>query len=170
MEMTTAIVICPGQGAQRPRMLTPWIREPAASARLREWSLRAGIDLAALGTEGSMAEISRTENAQPLLVAQALLIMTEVTGRSIAVAGHSVGELSAAAMAGVLEPGEAVFIGASGERSAMGWPWPRPAGRRRRRWRPSWGATPRSSPMPSGRPVHPWPIAMARGRWLRPDR
>ena len=110
MEMTTAIVICPGQGAQRPRMLTPWIREPAASARLREWSLRAGIDLAALGTEGSMAEISRTENAQPLLVAQALLIMTEVTGRSIAVAGHSVGELSAAAMAGVLEPGEAVRL------------------------------------------------------------
>ena len=110
MGMTTTIVICPGQGAQRPRMLTPWIREPAASARLREWSLRAGIDLAALGTEGSMAEISRTENAQPLLVAQALLIMTEVTGRSIAVAGHSVGELSAAAMAGVLEPGEAVRL------------------------------------------------------------
>ena len=110
MGMTTTIVVCPGQGAQRPRMLTPWARNPVASAQLREWSLRAGIGLTALGTEASMAEISRTENAQPLLVAQALLIMAEVTDRSIAVAGHSVGELAAAAMAGVLEPGEAVRL------------------------------------------------------------
>lgn len=108
--MTATIVVCPGQGAQRPRMLTPWIQDPVASAQLREWSLRAGVDLTALGTEASMAEISRTENAQPLLVAQALLITAEVTDRSIAVAGHSVGELAAAAMAGVLEPGDAVRL------------------------------------------------------------
>lgn len=108
--MPTKIIVCPGQGAQRPRMLTPWLKDPVAAGRLEEWSHRAGIDLMRLGTTASMEEISRTENTQPLLVAQALLVLDEVDRRTIAVAGHSVGELAAAAMAGVLEPGEAVHL------------------------------------------------------------
>lgn len=105
-------VIAAGQGAQTPRMLASWVREPRAHDLLTEWSEAADVDLIGLGTHAGADEIARTENTQPLLVAQALLagsLFTD-TDRRWVVAGHSVGELSAAAFAGVLTPVDAVRL------------------------------------------------------------
>ena len=104
-------VLAPGQGAQKPGFLTPWLALADAADRLRWWSALAGVDLVHLGTEADAEEIKDTAKTQPLLVAAALvaaeqLPLTDVT----VVAGHSVGELGAAAMADVLSREAAVTL------------------------------------------------------------
>ncbi|MFD0348564.1 hypothetical protein ACFQ0M_25975 [Kitasatospora aburaviensis] len=66
-------ILAPGQGSQTPGMLAGWLRDPLHAERIRDWSEAADCDLAHLGTKASAAEIARTENTQPLLVAQGLL-------------------------------------------------------------------------------------------------
>lgn len=102
-------------------MLTPWLALPGAAARLSHWSELAGIDLVHLGTEGDVAEIRRTEVAQPLLTAAALLSGRALLGTDVpaGVCGHSVGELPALALAGVLTDDEAVLL-AAGRGRLMG--------------------------------------------------
>jgi len=107
-------VLAPGQGAQKPGFLTPWLTLPAVRSRLRWWSTLAGLDLLHLGTEADAAEITDTARTQPLLVASALLVAEQLSGYDVAVvAGHSVGELAAAAIAGVLTPEAAVTLAAA---------------------------------------------------------
>lgn len=108
------LLLSPGQGAQQPGMLAPWLDVPGAADSLHRWSELTGLDLLHLGTDGDADEIRRTEIAQPLLTAAALL-----SGRALlagatpdAVCGHSVGELSALALAGVLTDDEAVVLAA----------------------------------------------------------
>ncbi|WP_422773871.1 acyltransferase domain-containing protein [Plantactinospora sp. WMMC1484] len=104
-------VLSPGQGAQKPGFLTPWLDLPGAEARLRWWSALAGVDLVRLGTEGDADEIRDTARTQPLLVAAALLAAEHLPLYDVhATAGHSVGELAAAALAGVLAPETAVTL------------------------------------------------------------
>ncbi|WP_395295042.1 ACP S-malonyltransferase [Kitasatospora hibisci] len=109
-------VLAPGQGSQTPGMLAGWLRDPLHAERIRDWSEAADCDLAHLGTKASAAEIARTENTQPLLVAQGLLAhggpARTAPGGSTVAAGHSVGELTAAAFAGVLSPADAVRLAA----------------------------------------------------------
>jgi [acyl-carrier-protein] S-malonyltransferase len=95
-------------------MLTPWLDLPGAADTVQRWSDRTGLDLVALGTQASPDEVRRTETAQPLLTAVALL-----SGRALlaggtpdAVCGHSIGELSALALAGVLPDDDAVALAA----------------------------------------------------------
>src|SRR2546429_8059478 len=104
-------VLAPGQGSQKPGFLNPWLDLPGAAARLRWWSTLAGTDLVHLGTEADATEIKDTAKTQPLLVAAALLAAEHLPMYDVAlVAGHSVGELGAAALAGVLSPESAVTL------------------------------------------------------------
>ena len=102
-------VLSPGQGSQKPGFLSPWLELSGAEARLRWWSALAGVDLIHLGTKADADEIRDTARTQPLLVAAALLAAEHLPMYDVGlVAGHSVGELGAAALAGVL-PAEAAI-------------------------------------------------------------
>lgn len=104
-------VLSPGQGSQKPGFLTPWLDLPGARARLRWWSVAAGVDLVHLGTEADADEIKDTARTQPLLVAAALLAAEHLPMHDVTLtAGHSVGELAAAALAGVVPAESAVAL------------------------------------------------------------
>jgi [acyl-carrier-protein] S-malonyltransferase len=104
-------VLTPGQGSQKPGFLNPWLELPGATTRMRWWSTLAGTDLVHLGTVADANEIKDTAKTQPLLVAAALLAAEHLPLYDVSlVAGHSVGELSAAALAGAISPEAAVTL------------------------------------------------------------
>ncbi|WP_308257194.1 ACP S-malonyltransferase [Saccharothrix luteola] len=110
-------LLAPGQGSQTPGMLTPWLEVEGAAERVAAWSEATGLDLARLGTTADADEIKDTAVTQPLVVALALLAYEELRRRvelpaDTIVGGHSVGELAAAAIAGVLSTDDAVALAA----------------------------------------------------------
>ena len=108
------LLASPGQGAQTPGFLQPWLEVPGVADRLAWWSAVTGLDLVRYGTTADAEEIRDTAVAQPLLVSAALAAYEALYGgtgrRPDAAAGHSVGELAAAAMAGVLSPESAMVL------------------------------------------------------------
>lgn len=108
------LLLSPGQGSQAPGLLTPWLTLPGAADRIARWSSLTDLDLLELGTGAPADAVRRTEVAQPLLTVAALLSGRALLGdgRPDLVCGHSVGELSALALAGVLTDDEAVQLAA----------------------------------------------------------
>ncbi|MGV9563077.1 ACP S-malonyltransferase [Streptomyces sp. NPDC003480] len=105
------VLVAPGQGAQTPGFLTPWLDLPGAADRVAAWSDAIGLDLARYGTQADADAIRDTAVAQPLLVAAGLLsaaALGDITPG--AVAGHSVGEITAAGFAGVLDDTAALML------------------------------------------------------------
>ncbi|MFI6786791.1 ACP S-malonyltransferase [Nonomuraea sp. NPDC050383] len=103
-------IVAPGQGAQTPGFLTPWLELPGLADRLAGWSEVAGLDLIAHGTTAGADEIRDTAVAQPLLVAAALASAEALGVTPDLVAGHSVGEFAAAALAGTLTAEQALEL------------------------------------------------------------
>jgi [acyl-carrier-protein] S-malonyltransferase len=102
-------MVAPGQGAQRPGFLTPWLELPGAADLLGVWSDIAEVDLIRMGTSADIDELTDTAVAQPLLVAAALLGAGQLAAPDVA-AGHSVGELAAGVIAGVLSAPDAIRL------------------------------------------------------------
>jgi len=100
-------------------MLASWLELPGTADRISTWSQSSGLDLARLGTTATAEEITDTSVTQPLVVAATLLAWEELTkrgllaGRDFIAAGHSVGEIAAYAIAGVISSDDAVALAAT---------------------------------------------------------
>src|SRR3954452_1980038 len=111
------VIVAPGQGAQTPGFLEPWLEEERYAERLRWLSAVADVDLEHFGTRANAEAIRDTAVAQPLLVGSALVAALELFphpadafGKVGAVAGHSVGELAAAASARAITAEQAMVL------------------------------------------------------------
>ena len=111
------VIVAPGQGAQTPGFLTPWLEDRTFASRFEWLATVAGLDLVHYGTEADAETIRETQIAQPLLVATGLVAALELFPHPAdafsmigAVAGHSVGELTAAAGARVITAEQAMVL------------------------------------------------------------
>ncbi|MDQ1687151.1 MAG: [acyl-carrier-protein] S-malonyltransferase [Frankiaceae bacterium] len=113
-------IVAPGQGSQVPGFLSPWLDldcgGQSVAERLAWWTTVTGIDLLAAGTTDTAETIRDTQVAQPLLVACGLATAGVLFGGAdpsdlaAVVAGHSVGELTAAAIAGAITDESALAL------------------------------------------------------------
>jgi len=116
-------IVCPGQGSQTPGFLAPWLEIDAFRESIESSSVASGLDLTTFGTLADADTIRDTAIAQPLIVAASLASYESLKGAGLAsihgVAGHSVGELAAAAIAGVFDSSSAMaFVAKRGSEMA----------------------------------------------------
>lgn len=111
------VIVAPGQGAQTPGFLAPWLEDDVFASRMHWLSTVAGLDLAHYGTVSDAETIRDTRIAQPLLLATCLVATLELFPHPTdgfsqvgAVAGHSVGELAAAVGARAITAEQAMVL------------------------------------------------------------
>lgn len=108
------VIACPGQGSQTPGFFTPWLEIPAFKESIELASTASGLDLTTFGTISDADTIRDTAIAQPLIVSASLASFAALQAAGLekvgGVAGHSVGELAAAAMAGVFDTATAMQL------------------------------------------------------------
>jgi [acyl-carrier-protein] S-malonyltransferase len=107
------IFTAPGQGAQKPGILEPWIHDPISREQLELLDCAVDFDLIDAGRAWNAEEIRDTKVAQPLIFA-ASLVSADAAVRSnakpAAVTGHSIGEWCASVLAGVLSATDAMAL------------------------------------------------------------
>lgn len=110
-------VVAPGQGAQKSGFLSAWLADSHFAEGLDQLGEAAGLDLRYFGTQADDDTIRDTAIAQPLLVAAGILVAQALCDDQAfadvvdVTAGHSVGEVTAAVLAGILPADQAmVFI------------------------------------------------------------
>lgn len=110
-------VVAPGQGSQVPGFLTPWLELPNFEDRMKWLGTVAGIDLIAHGTTSDEDTIRDTAVAQPLIVSAGMVSLLslfphpgEAFAKVAVGAGHSVGEITAAAAAHVISAEQAMVL------------------------------------------------------------
>src|SRR5215210_5975493 len=120
------VIVAPGQGAQTPGLLRPWLTESTFADRLNWLSAVSSLDLRHYGTDADAETIRDTSIAQPLLVASGLLAALELFPHPAdaypligVAAGHSVGEITAAAGVGVLSAEQAMAAASDATPTSM---------------------------------------------------
>lgn len=107
-------IVCPGQGSQTPGFFNPWLEVPAFRESIELSSVASGLDLTTFGTISDADTIRDTAIAQPLIVSASLASFEALKASGLdkvsGVAGHSVGELAAAAIAGVFDNSTALRL------------------------------------------------------------
>ena len=109
------VIVCPGQGSQAPGMLTPWLELPTFRSSIEQMQEASGFDLIGHGTNSDADTIRDTAVAQPLIVGSGVAAIAELLGGKnlfasgiAGVAGHSVGEITAAVAAGIFTADEGI--------------------------------------------------------------
>ena len=118
------VIACPGQGSQTPGFMNPWLELDVYAQAIDEMSSASGVDLRKHGTESDADTIRDTSIAQPLIVAAsvasyAALLSVAPDFVPGAIAGHSVGEIAAATIAGIFDIEQGIrFVTARGKAMA----------------------------------------------------
>ena len=120
-------VVCPGQGSQTPGFMLPWLDLPAFRASIESMQAASGIDLIAHGTVSDADTIRDTAVAQPLIVSAGVATLAalfdldgEVSDKISGVAGHSVGEITAAVASGIFTAEQGIkFVKERGDAMAL---------------------------------------------------
>ena len=113
-------ILCPGQGGQHPGMFDLALSDPAAAAALAGWGVERAAGLAPQALPASPEALHDNRVAQPLVVAATLAVWQALRADLPApalVAGYSIGELAAYAVAGMLAPAD--VVGLAAQRAAL---------------------------------------------------
>jgi [acyl-carrier-protein] S-malonyltransferase len=121
------VVVCPGQGAQTPGFMLPWLDVPAFRTSIEGMQEASGIDLVAHGTVSDADTIRDTAVAQPLIVSAGVATLAalfdqdgRVSGKISGVSGHSVGEITAAVASGIFTTEQGIrFVKERGDAMAL---------------------------------------------------
>jgi len=121
------VVVCPGQGSQTPGFMLPWLDLPAFRSSIEGMQAASGIDLIAHGTVSDADTIRDTSVAQPLIVSAGVATLATlfdangtVSSKISGVAGHSVGEITAAVATGIFTAEQGIkFVKERGDAMAL---------------------------------------------------